>query len=632
MAEITKNKEIRYLGRDFSTLRQNLMDFAKVYYPTTYRNFNEASVGQMFIEMASYVGDVLSYYIDSALKESLLYYAEENQNIYAIAQSLGYRPSLSYPALVTLDVYQIVPAAGTGGSSAPDYRYALIVNSGMQVSSEDDNTVIFRTVEDINFAYSSSENPTSAAVYEVDGSGNPTFFVLKKSVDAAAGEIKETELSFTDPVEFAKRTIADDNIIEILYGTDSDGNKWYHVPYLAQDTVFTDIQNIAANETDLAQYGNETPYLLKLQKSARRFTSRILSDKKVEVQFGSGVSDNPDELIIPNPTNIGSNVFGSVEFSDNPIDPANFLHTRTYGQSPHNTTITIKYVAGGGLKSNVNQNSLTKVKDVVFSIDDDALNASVLSQVESSLAVNNPIAAVGGRDGDTVEEVRYNALAEFPTQLRMVNKEDFISRVYSMPAKYGSIAKAYVVQDDQLSLSPDTSGFGSGNSRVANPLAINLYVLGYNNAKTLTTANKAVKTNLKTYLSQYRMLTDAINIKDGFIVNIAVLFDIVVFKNYNKREVLLNCVQKMKDFFNLDKWQFNQPIIISDIHTELFSVEGVQAVTNIQIENRYKTSDGYSGNFYDMKSATKDNIIYPSLDPSIFCIKFTNSDIIGRAL
>jgi len=487
-------------------------------------------------------------------------------------------------------------------------------------------------LEDVNFAVSSSDDPTDVSVYETDDNGNVTFYVLRKNVRASAGEIREANFSFTDPKRFEKKILSETNVIEILDATDSDGNTWHHVPFLAQDTVFVELKNVAAIDKDLAQYNDEAPYLLKLRKTARRFTSRIRGDRTVEIQFGAGVSDDADELLIPNPTNIGSNVFGSVTFTDNPIDPANFLHTKTYGQAPQNTTLTVRYVVGGGFASNVNQNDLTKITDVTYNLEDDALDPDTVQQVKDSIACNNPSAGNGGRDGETVEEIRQNALANFPTQLRAVTKEDYIARVYSMPARFGRVSKAYILPDDQLSQSPDTAGMeGIDRTRIPNPLALNLYVLGYDANKRLTTLNKAVKENIKVYLGQYRILTDAINIKNGFIVNIGVNFDIVVFKNYNKREVMLNCINHLKDFFSIDKWQFNQPIVIADIQTELFSVEGVQAVVNVEVVNKWKTSDGYSGNIYDIDDATKDGVIYPSLDPSIFEIKYPNQDIIGRA-
>ncbi len=378
MAEVSKNREVRYLGRDFPALRNNLINYAKNYFPAVYRNFNESSVGMMFIEMAAYVGDVLSYYTDQSLKENLLLYAEEKGNLYALAQALGYRPNLAFPATVEVDVYQIVPAIGTGTNTRADYRYALRLSQNMQIASQADSSVVFRTLEDVNFAHSSSENPTDVAVYETDADNNPTFFLLKKGVKTAAGEIKTQDMSFDAPERFQKRTINEEGVMEILNATDADGNLWYHVPHLAQDTIFEELTNVAANDDTLNQFQGDAPYLLKLRKTARRFTSRLRSDNLWELNFGSGISDNPDELLIPNPTNIGSALFGSVTFADNSIDPSNFMATKTYGQAPNNTTLTVEYVVGGGSATNVNQNDLTKISDVTFNIEDDLLDSNTL--------------------------------------------------------------------------------------------------------------------------------------------------------------------------------------------------------------------------------------------------------------
>ena len=645
MAEKNIAKEVSFLNKDFQSLRNSLLDFAKQYFPGSYRDFSESSVGLMFIEMASYVGDVLSFYIDSTLKENLLLYAEEERNIIAISQALGHTPRLSFPATVKLDVFQIVPATGTGIDILPDFNFALTIDVNSQVASEADPNVVFRILNDVNFKVSSSSDPLEESIFIVDSEKVPTFYLLKKTVNAVAGEIKTVDFVFTSPKKFDKVEIPDNDIIEILEAEDSDGNKWHHVPFLAQDTIFSEIENIAANDPELSQYNNDTPFLIKLLKTARRFTSRIRGDRKTELQFGSGISDSPDELLIPNPTNIGSNIFSDVSFGDNPIDPSNFLFTNTYGQAPANTTLTVKYAVGGGVNSNVNSQDLTKGQNVTFKIDETGLDSEQLLQVKNSVAFTNPEAATGGRDGETVEEIRANALANFPTQQRAVTKEDYIARIYSMPARFGAIAKAYIVQDDQLNeaqtavITRDIDGnIIKGidkqiqSTRIPNPLALNLYLLGFDKDKKLTTLNDAVKENLKIFLGQFRMLTDAINIKDGYIINIKVKFEIIAFKNENKREVVLRCVDALKKHFDIDRWQFNEPIFLSDLQRVLFTIKGVQAVVSVDIENLFQTADGYSGNIYDVDQALKDGILYPSLDPSIFEVKFLDRDIVGRAL
>ena len=619
-------KDISYLGKDFSQFKQGLIDFTKQYFPTSYTDFTDAAPGMIFLELAAYVGDVLSYYADNNLKESMLEQATERSNIYDIAKSLGYSPNNVVPAYVTLDVFQLVPAIGTGINVAPDYNYALSIKSGLRVKQSTGNSV-FRTLDSIEFNFSSSANPTEVTIYETDSATNlPTYYLLKKQVRAVSGNVKTATFTFGTPVAYDKIVLPDTNIIEIISVTESDGDNWYEVPYLAQDTVFESVPNLLENDPDLSQYRSAAPSLLKLRKSAKRFITRLRSDNKIELQFGAGISDNNDEEVVPNPDNVGNGLAGFRRSVDVDIDPSNFLYTRTYGQAPSNTTLTVTYTIGNGISDNVPANVLTQLEFVEFNDDINTSNsAPLVNFVKSTVAVNNVIPAVGAKTADTLQDIKNNALANFATQNRLVTREDYIIRSYSMPAKYGSVAKAYIVPDDQISQK-------DLESRIANPLAMNMYVLGYNDLKQLTTLNQAIKENLKTYLNFYRILTDAVNIKDAFIINIGVDFEISVLPNYNSNEVLLRCVNELKSLFNVDKWQINQPIIKSDISTALANVKGVQSVVGFALTNLYDSDQGYSGNVYDLTTATKNGVIYPSLDPSIFEIKFPNRDIKGRVV
>ena len=642
MADTQVKKEVRYVNKDFASLRSNLMDYAKVYFPNTYNDFNESSPGMMFIEMAAYVGDVLSYYMDSQIKELFIQHAEERKNVVNLAEALGYRPKQSYAASTTLDVFQLVPSTGTGANNNPDYTYALIIEEGMQASSTLDSTITFRTNETVNFNFSSSNDPTDVSIYERDGgTGEPTYYLLKKSVKASSGIVSSETFTIGAPQKYLRVALNNTKILKIISVIDSDGNTWYEVPYLAQDTVFKELRNTAENDPQYAQYNDTTPYLLKLKKTSRRFRTRLRGDNKLELQFGAGISSDPDEVIIPNPDNVGSNLPGGKTYLDVSIDPSNFLYTKAYGQIPQNTTLTVKYLTGGGLSDNVPQGDLTTISGISSTYDNDAgVNAGVSNVVKASVAVNNNEAGVGGKGAETIPEIRNNALAHFSAQNRAVTKEDYMIRIYSLPEKFGRIDKAYIVQDEQLNksklLQPVDSVDGSSvlptdqSETIKNPLALNCYVLCLNSVGNLTAVNEAIKQNLKTYMGQYRMLTDAVNIKDGYIINIGVNFEIIVLSGYIKREVLLSCVGKVKDIFSLDKWQFNQPIALSDIYTELAIIEGVQSVISVDVENKWDADLGYSGNVYDIEEATKNDIIYPSMDPSVFEIKYLDSDIKGR--
>lgn len=620
-------KDVSYLGKDFSQFKRNLIDFAKQYFPNSYSDFSEASPGTLFIEMAAYVGDVLSYYADNNLKESLLEQASERGNIYDIARVLGYRPLNVVPAYTTLDVFQLVPSIGSGANVAPDFTYALSIKPGLRVKQKN-GTTVFRTLDSVDFSFSSSYNPTEITVYESNPTTlQPTYYLLKKQIQAVSGDIKTATFTFSSPVAYDKIVLPENNVIEIISVTESDGDNWYEVPYLAQDTIFESVPNLAETDPDLSVYRSSSPSLLKLRKTAKRFITRLRSDNRLELQFGAGISDNNDEELVPNPTNVGNGLAAFRRSVDVDIDPSNFLYTRTYGQAPANTTLTITYTVGNGIADNVSNGVLNVIDFIEFDEDiNSTANAGVTNFVKNTIAVTNPNPATGAKTADTLQDIKNSAMSNFATQNRLVTRDDYIIRAYSMPAKYGSVAKAYIVPDDQIAQS-DYQG-----TRIPNPLAMNLYVLGYNQSKQLTTLNNAIKTNLQTYLDYYRILTDAVNIKDAFIINIGLDFEISVLSNYNSNEVLLNCINSLKEFFNVDRWQINQPIVLSDVFSVLVNVKGVQSVVKVNFKNLYDSDLGYSGNVYDLNAATKNSVIYPSLDPSIFEVKFPNQDIRGRVV
>lgn len=623
MATVSKaaTKDIKYLGRDFNTLKEGLVEFAKVYYPNTYNDFNEASPGMMFVEMAAYVGDVLNYYIDSQFKESLLMHATERRSLLSMAAALGYKPKISVPATVELDVFQLLPPSGSGASVTPDLRYALKIEPGMRCRSTTD-AVEFLVQDKIDFSINDTYNPTQISVYSIDANGAPNYFLARKTVQAISAQPKTITIPIGTAQKYFKYLLEDTSIIGIDKIVDSDDNTWYEVPYLAQDTIFEQVENTSLNDPDAAVYSAETPYLLKLRKVPRRFITRVV-ERGVEIQFGAGVSSSPDEELIALPENIGLALPTGKLDLDASIDPQAPVFTQAYGIAPSNTTLTVTYLVGGGVTSNVPSNTISEIVGVDINTDNFPNTNGVLSStIANSIAVNNRFAASGGKSEETLEEIRQNTLAQFTSQNRAVTREDYIVRAYAMPNIYGSVAKVFITPDEQGNL-----GSSEANDAIANPLAMNMYVLGYNNSKQLTTVNKAVKENLKTYISQYKMLTDSINIRDGYIINIGIDVDIIPLPNFNANEVLLNCIAELKAFFNVDRWQMNEPIVYGDIYNILLKVSGVQTITGVGIKNLNDSNAGYSDIFYDIKASTKNNILYPSLDPSIFEVRYPNNDI-----
>jgi len=631
-------KDVSLLGRDFGEFRKNLIEFSKNYFPNTYNDFNESSPGMMFMEMASYVGDVLSFYTDTQLRESLLTTAEENSNLFNIVSSMGYTPKNVVPASVTLDVYQLVPAKGSGDDVKPDFDYAMIVNSGMIVGSTDFSEVEFTTISQIDFAFSSSFNPTEVSVYQIDENTNePVYYLLKKSTKATSGKEIEKEFPFGAPKIYDKIKIVDENIVRVKSIYDDDNDKWTKVPYLAQDTVFEQIDNNEDNSIEYSSHQGDTPYLLDLNRVPKRYITRFEDNGVLVIQFGAGISANADEELIPNADNVGSSLYTEHQNLDTSLDPSNFLYTKTYGAAPANTTLTVKYVVGNGVVDNVPAKDLTNVLGSTTTLKNEInLNSDVVNFIKSSLACTNPEPAVGGKTTEGQDAIKQNAMAFFGAQNRTVTREDYVMRCYALPPQFGSIAKAYVVQDYQIENSKlDGEPI---STEIPNPLAINLYTLGYDNNKNLSKLNPATKYNLKNYIAYHRLLTDAVNIKDAYIVNIGIDFEIIVLPEYNSNEVLLRAINRMREYFNIENWRINEPINLSNVYIELDKVEGVQTVVRpskngvggLQIYNKF--NGNYAPNKYSLLTATKNGIIYPPKDPSIFEVKFLDSDIRGQVI
>jgi len=616
----TKNliKDVKYLDKNFSDVRNALIDFSKIYFPNEYSDFSDSSVGMMFIEMTSYVADMLSLYIDTQLRESMLQHAVNRSNIVNIAQSFSYIPKLAGVSYTNLDVYQIIPA--TGFPFTPDWRYALKIKD-LTVSSETNPDISFRVDDVVDFAESGSQN-TEINVFETNATGDEvTYFLLKKRVTASSGIIVEKQYTVGNPQKYFKIVLPDEDIIDIVSVVDSDGNSWYEVPYLAQDMVLDNVPTEMSAQYSAYRY--TVPYLLRFKKVAKRFTRRVRSDNRTEMQFGAGTSAYTDEILVPNPDNIGYTYFNS------PVDPRNFLNTRTYGQVPANTTLTIKYVRGTDESANRPVGDINLISNAQIDIDTSGLTPGLVTRVKGSLAASNIIPAVGSRGAESNEDIRQNAMAYFAAQDRCVTAEDYETRILSMHPKYGRIAKVKIIQDEQISVGDATNPL----ERIPNPLALNAYCLGYDLNRNLVPLNSAIKSNLKNYMDQYRMVTDAVNIKDAYLINIQVEFEIITYPNVvNKREVVIRCIDELKTYFDITNWYIGQPIVLSEIYTMLDRVEGVRTVSTVNIINKFdSTGVEYSVNVYDINSATIDGVVYTSMDPSIFEVKYPNKDIFGRA-
>ena len=531
---------------------------------------------------------------------------------------MGYRPQVTGVATVDLDFYQTLPALLSGPSLyQPDYNYALLIGENVQVNSLSNANVNFLTEDPVDFTVSSSQDPTEVTVYTVDGSNNPETYLLKKTRKAISSTINTTTISVgSTPQEFFTTTINADNIVGILDIVDSDGNVWYEVPYLAEEMVYDSIRNTNPNDPNNYLNEGDAPYLLQLKQTQRRFATRFINSGSLEIQFGAGTSQDVEEEITPNSDNVGLGLPFEKNKLTTAYSPTNFIFTPTYGIAPTGD-LTVRYLTGGGVGANVNANTLTNIKQInkTFVNFSDTDPSGLYQTTFNSVIVNNPSAASGGRGGDSIEELRQNIISNFNTQYRTVTPDDYTVRALSMLSKYGKIAKVYT---EKAKASANTG---------AN---VDLYVLAFNSNGNLTTASTTLKQNLATYLSQFRTIGDSVAIKDAFIVNIGVNFEIIALPNFNSNDVLRRCIIALQNYFNIRNWQVNEPIIYRDIFNLLDRIEGVQTVKNVSFSNKTVNDGSYSTYAYDVQGATINGVLYPSIDPMIFEVKFPNSDIKGK--
>lgn len=595
-------RDIKYNGKDFDSYRSRLIEFAKNYFPDSYADFSATSPGMMFMEMAAYVGDILSFYQDIQVQETFLQYAKNPVSLYNLAYLSGYRPKVTTVAETELTISQEVGATSNG---EPNWEQACRIAEYSSVVSEGER-VSFLLKDPVDFRVTGSYMPEDIQIRELDEYGNPETFCLTKKVKAFSGEVKTYSVNVGTYQKFFTFELPDENIVGIIEITDSDGNTWTEVPFLGQDTIFQD-------DPDLTDTGSDI-HVLRLQKVSRRFVSRVTDRRKVQVQFGAGMitSDEEEKNYLPNPVSLEADIQElSADRYDQAYDPSNFLFSKSYGLAPTNTTLTVKYITGGGLKSNVPANSLTRFKDIIFT--------SNAPSIETIL-VTNEEAATGGRDGDTVEEIRQNSIRAFAEQKRLVTLADYNIRALSLPSKYGNVKKVYASQDIRK----------NSQEEICNPLSVSLYVLSQDRNGNLIQASDTVKQNLQTYLSNYLMVTDTVVIRDAHVINIGIQYDITLRPNFRNTDVLINCNKALKKYLSTDNRQINEPINLSEIYTLLDSIPGVQTVKCIQINN--KVGEGYSKFAYDTQVATTNRILYPSYDPSIFEVKYPDRDIEGRVV
>jgi hypothetical protein len=611
-SDFTNERTIKYLNKDFQGFKRDLMKFSQAHHSGVFQDFNETSPGMAILELQAYVGDVLSFYQDQQFDELKHDSAVQIENVVANAKSLGYRPSGKRASRGVETFFVEVPATTQGTTRVPDDLYSPIMRKGAKMQGP--NGVMFESLDDIVFS-ASAPTPDTDNVRMVTGSrfddttGMPTHFALRKDVQIIAGETKSEAFSVGDFQRFRSIELSSEDVIEVLSVLDSDGNEWTEVDYLAQETVFASDSN-SNSDSDVV------PYVLKLQSVPRRFiTDRDPLTNKTSLIFGSGDGVSFDDELLPNLADLALPLPGRKTFSSFAIDPQNFLKTRSLGMSPFNTTLTVTYRVGGGSQTNVQAGSIKNVSAATLDFVTTGLDPVKRSAVLGSIECVNLKNTEGGGEADTIPEIKANAGAFFAAQDRVVTKEDYIARIMSIPARFGKPEKVSVKRS------------------AINASSLDVHILAKDVDGHLTQATPTLVGNIATYVKRYRMLTDGVNILQTSIINVKVDFGVVASPKVGRSEVLANCLAVVRDYLDIDHFQIGQPIILSDILSELQSVDGVISVYKLNVKNIFgMRPDGlsYSTFRYDTQAATANNILYCP-DDGIFEVKFPTKDIVGEA-
>jgi len=589
---------INYTSRDYDSIRRDLITHIKRYYPQVYQDFNEASFGSIMLDTVSYVGDVLSFYMDYNVNESFLETAIESNNVIKLARQMGYRYK-GYPVSSgVITMYLVVPASSNGVQ--PDLDYAPIVKKGT-IFSTNSQGVVYTLNEDVDFSLASNE----VVVATVDStSGVPTGYAIKAYGEIISGEVKTKTIEVGEYRRFRKVLIPDTNISEIVSVFDTQGNQYYEVDYLSQDTIYTQITNKASD-------GDAVPSILKPKKVPRRFVFEQLSNQFF-LQFGYGSETNLTNETISDPSKVLLNVNGKDYVLDESFDPTNLIETEKMGVSPTNTSLTIKYRTNSVNKTNIGAKTLTTVSDPKFSFTNvGSLSNEKVRNVITSLEFENEQPIVGNVTAPSSQELKHRAYGAFSSQNRAVTAQDYKSVIYNMPPKFGAVKRCSIVQDK--------------DSFKRN---LNLYIVSEDASGNLIESTSNLKNNLKNYLSNYKMINDTIDILNGRVVNFGIKFDIIADEEKNKFEVLQAGVDSIKAELLASKYEIGEPIRTSDIFRILKDVDGILDVISVNI-NR-KRGSLYSSVSYDMKSNTSpDGRLVLAQDDIVFEVKYPNSDIVG---
>jgi len=614
MASLGKDKVLKsirqrkYLNKDFDGFRASLLDYARSFFADKINDFSEASVGGLLLDLAAYVGDVSSFYLDHQFAELDIDTAVEDINIERALRSAGVDIVGTAPATVDVTFYIEVPVSNTNGVISPATVLLPVIESNTVIAAS--NGVEFILIDDIDFTETKSngELKTNFEIGSIGVDGNPLSFVLNAAGTCVSGRLTTETFSIGAFTAFRRIQLANSSVSEILLVRDIEANQYYGVNTLLEDVIYKRITNINS-DNDIVKDA------LQLITAPYRYATAVsLATRQTTLIFGGGDAIAAADDIIPDPSEFAIPLYGKKTFTRFTLDPNKLLTTPTFGVAQSNTTLNVTYRFGGGLKHNVSAGSVQSILQLNMRFPNNP-NSDTASGVRASTVATNINAATGGADVPTIGTLKNRVSSARNAQNRIVTKQDLLTRIYTLPARFGRIFRA--------AIRPTTN----------NPLTTLLFLLTQDAAGHLTLASDTLKENLATYLNEYRLISDSIDMLDSPIVNIKVEFEIITDIQFNKQSILQNVLIQLKDYFNVNNFYIDQPIITSDVVNVIYNVDGVIAVNNVQFKNIVGNSAGrqYSSVSHNVISNTKKGMLIAPAG-GIFEVKFPNYDITGIAL
>lgn len=598
----------RFLNKEFDSFRADLLEYARTYYKDQINDFSDVSMGGVFLDFASYVGDVLSFYMDHQFTELDPETSVETINIERHLRKEGVEIVGTSPAVVSLVFFVEVPAGLVRNVAVPHPQTIPVIEEGTVAVA--DNGTEFILIEDVDFTIRKSNGDLDCdiAIGSSDDNGIPTSFILKKTGIALSGFRTQETFTIGAFVPFREITLSNSNVTEIESVYDSSGNNYYEVKALSQDVVYRGIPSVN-DDNELVKE------VIEIVPAPYRFSKKVsLDTRSTTLVLGGGSADTLEDDVIPDPSSFALPLYGKQTFTRLSIDPQRLIDTKTLGVSASDVTLYVNYRFGGGLSHNAEPNTINTLKTLRMSFPGNPPQP-IAQTIRSLIDVNNPKRAAGGDDAPTFDELKEHISAVKNSQDRIVTKPDLLARIYTMPAKFGRVFRA------------------AARSNPNNPLATQLFIISRDSESRLILAPDTLKLNLRKYLNEYRMISDAIDILDAQVVDLKLNFEIVSDPTSNKKLILQQIITKLKKYFEIKNFQIDQPIILQDITNIIFNTAGVISINFVKFENVVGMNSNrmYSDVHYDVKSNTVKGLVLPPAG-GIFEVRFPDVDIVGRAL